>query len=154
MNKYIAIIAFVMVAISVLTSSCGDVDEANMRHIEAMRDTIFKTFPTVASITIRVEDAENLHVTLGDAHLYAASDNAKKKEANKIGRMALGIFGKKEPQKGNDFMAMLRRRIFGGGNMLQNGKLTITKNEHTEEEYPADGISVDINLDSLRQSKP
>lgn len=154
MNKCVAIIAVMIVSMSVLMSSCSDEEASNMRHIEAIRDSIFKTFPTVASITIRVEDAENLHVTVGDAHLYAADDNAKKNVANKIGRMALGIFGKKEPQKETSFMAMLKHRIFGDGNMLQNGKLTVTKNEHTEEEYPADGISVNINLDSLRQSKP
>jgi hypothetical protein len=129
-NFTVLIVAVIMIAFA----SCKDTEASDVQHIEEMKDTIFKTFPTVVGITIRVEESSQLYVTIGDAHLYKADDVARQKEANRIGVIALHIFGK--------------------DNELEKGKLTVTKNEHTEEENPADGITTNINLDSLRKSNP
>jgi hypothetical protein len=151
MNKYV--IAIALLTIVTTLNACSDGEADNMQHIETMRDSIFKTFPTVAGITIRVNDGQHLHITVGDAHLYGASDAVKQQEANQMGLMAIRIFSKNNKQNENKMQQMLQRIFGNGDNTLHDGKLTITKNEHTEEEDPADGITININLDSLRKSK-
>ena len=118
-----------IIALIVAISSCKD-ETSYMPQEAQMKDSIFKAYPTtVASITIQVLDKTQLNIVLGGARLYAADADKKQQMANDLGLMAL--------------------RIFGKDSYLKTGRLIITKDERNSSENPPDGITTNINLDSL-----
>jgi hypothetical protein len=121
------IILFVIVA----ASSCKD-EDTDMAHMTQLQDSINTHYPTAQGIHINPEDRENLIVVLGDLTLYPASADVKQREATDIGKMAVSIFGK--------------------DSYLRKGKLVVTKDIHNTSNEPADGITVNINIDSLKKA--
>jgi len=113
-----------------LMASCQD-ETSYMPQISQMKDSIFKAYPTtVASITIKVEDKTRLNVVLGGAELYKQPADKRQQMGNDLGLMAI--------------------RIFGKDSYLKIGKLMVTADERNSSEAPADAITSDINIDSLK----
>jgi hypothetical protein len=127
MRKYI--LPFASLVLLSVMSACQD-EASYMPQIEQMKDSIFNAYPTVGAITIKVEDKTNLKVVLGDERLYGAAAEARQKEANELGLMAI--------------------RIFGKDSHLRAGALIVTKDMKNNSEKPADGIVTPINIDSLK----
>ena len=118
-----------IIAVIGVVSSCKD-ETSYMPQEAQMKDSIFKAYPTtVASIWIHVTDKTQIDIVLGGRKLYATGAAQKQQMANELGFMAL--------------------RIFGKDSYLKTGKLVITKDEQNSVDNPADGISTNINLDSL-----
>ena len=118
--------------IYVLTTSCKDASENNMQYIGELKDSIFKAYPNVASITIEVKDNKTLAITLGDVHLYKAPDAKRQQVANEMGTMALRIFPKNTD-------------IDKGEIVVSNDEKSTTMDRNTAKITP-------INIDSLRKS--
>ena len=116
----------------VFTPSCKDVDASDTPSQEMLRDSLFRNYPTIASISLGVEGRSDLTVTIGDPVLYAASDDKKKKEADEIGHMAL--------------------RIFGKDNFLEKGKLVISKDQKNKKIDPPDGITIPIDIEGMKKA--
>lgn len=114
-----------------LLASCKSTDTSYMQYNEQMKDSIFKAYPTVNSVTIEEEDGAVLKVTLGDAHLFSASPADRQKVANEIGMMAL--------------------RIFPKDNNIDKGQLLVSKDEKSVEVNASQAQKCDINIDSLRK---
>jgi len=128
--KELSLTVFILTAI-IAFSSCND-EDTDMAHMTQLQDSINRYYPTAEAIHINPEDRENLIVVLGDTRLYAAPEDVKQHEATDIGRMAIGIWGK--------------------DGYLKKGKLVVTKDTHNTSNEPADGITVGINIDSLKKA--
>lgn len=110
--------------------ACKDPDASDMTQINAVRDSIFKVYPTVGSILIKVEDRTSVKVILGDSHLYTATVQHRQEEAQEIGKIVLHAFGK--------------------DTYLDKGVLLVTQNERNSEEAPADALSTPIDIKVLK----
>lgn len=123
---------FSLIALLVIAfSACKEADEStHMAKMDEMKDSIFKAYPTVAAVTMNVQNETLLIITLGDKHLYKATDAGKQKTAIDLGLMTL--------------------RIFGNDNSFNKGKLIVTPNERNDKAEPEDGIVTMINIDSLK----
>jgi hypothetical protein len=127
-------LAIVSMAVSVCFWSCKEGGEQYLQQKADLRDSIFAAYPTtVASITIELKTETELNVILGGDQLYKSTPTQQQKMAGEVGSMAL--------------------RIFGKDNYLKTGKLTLTKDERNLSTEPADGVSTNINLDSLKKVK-
>jgi len=113
-----------------LISSCEE-EKSNMPYIQQMKDTIFAGYPTVAGVTIDVQESTMLEVVLKDASLYNKTDADRQKVATSIGMMAL--------------------RIFGKDNKLERGELLVSKDMPSGEIIPDDAKKTNINIDSLKK---
>ena len=121
----------IVVLFFVLMSSCGE-ESSYMPQIAEMKDSIFKAYPTtVASILIDVDNKTKLNIVLGGEALYKTEADKRQKMANDLGLMAV--------------------RIFGKDSYLKTGQLVITKDEKNSLVTPPDGLSVPINIDSLKK---
>lgn len=118
--------------IFLIASGCKEAPESNMLYIEQMKDSIFKAYPTVASVTIEVNDDNKLAITVGDKHLFQKDDAKRQQTALEMGAMALRIFPKNSD--------------------LAKGELIISDDEKSVNiDKNAAKISA-INIDSLRKS--
>ena len=116
-----------------LFSSCKDNDESNMQYEEQMKDSIFKYYPTVASITIKVKERSEIDVILGSAQMFEKTDAERQQTANEMGMMAL--------------------RLFPKDNNLDRGQLFVSKDEKSMDVNLAEAKTSKINIDSLRKAK-
>jgi hypothetical protein len=74
--------------------SCKDDSQPN-NYEEQLKDSIFKTYSYVASVTIKVNpDHDKLEVILGAPALHDKSENDRQKVGDEIALMALHIFDK------------------------------------------------------------
>jgi hypothetical protein len=115
-----------------LLASCDD-GTSHMAYMEQIKDTVFKTYPTVAGVTVKVsDDAKDITIILGDKHLYEAPIEMQQKEAYDVSIMALHIFGKE--------------------NTLKTGSVIISKDEKSEQPDVANTKIITINIDSLKKA--
>ncbi|HXS37560.1 MAG TPA: hypothetical protein VN721_12730 [Flavipsychrobacter sp.] len=119
-----------LLSVMFLISSCEE-EKSNMPYIQQMKDTIFAGYPTVAGVTIDVQESTMLEVVLKDASLYNKTDADRQKVATSIGMMAL--------------------RIFGKDNKLERGELLVSKDMPSGEIIPDDAKKTNINIDSLKK---
>ncbi len=112
-------------------SACKDPDAAYTQYSEQMKDSIFKSYPTVAGITIEVKDRTALDITLGSVDLFKTSDAEREKTANELGMMAL--------------------RLYPKDNSFEKVRLIVSRDEKSEHVNIAEAKISNINLDSLRK---
>src|SRR5262245_9846905 len=99
-------------------------------QLHKIEDGIPKIIPTVTLINTRQgEDHSKLKIILGDPTFYNANNDEKHIKAVEVGKMVL--------------------EVVGVDNCLSDGKLVITKDVRNQAEDPADGIALDMKLDSL-----
>ena len=125
-------LALPAIALLIATASCRDFSgESHMQQMSAMKDSIFKIYPHVASVLMNVQN-QALLVTLGSKSMAAYSTDQRQKLANELGAMTLRLFGKdKSPEQ---------------------EKLIITPNERNDLAEPGDGVTTVINMDSLQKA--
>lgn len=134
-TQYLNMKKSLLVAIAciyIIGSGCKDTTESNMQYIGDMKDSIFKTYPNVASVTIEVKDNKTLDVTLGDVQLFKATDIKRQQVANELGQMAL--------------------RIFPKNTEIEKGEIVISDDEKSTVIDRSNAKIVAINIDSLRKS--
>jgi len=121
----------VSITFIIFFAACKDDEGSHMAYMEKIKDTVFKSYPTVAGVTVKVsDDGKEISIVLGDKHLYNASPETQQKEANDVAAMALNIFGK--------------------DNLLKKGTVIISKDEKNEQPAATDSKTIIINLDSLK----
>lgn len=100
-------------------SACST-ESGNMAHMNQMKDSVFARYANIASVTINVENDNDLLVAVGSEDLYLADEATRQRVANEMTAMAMRIFGEK--------------------NKLEQGKLLVTKNEMNQDAQPADAL--------------
>lgn len=122
-----------LVLTSVLFAACNGMKEQKALttdQIHKIEDGIPKIIPSVTLINTRQgEDHSKVTIILGDPTFYAASDADKQKKAIELGKLVLETAGVE--------------------NSLHDGKVIITKDIQNQSESPADGIILNMKLDSL-----
>jgi len=103
-----------------------------MQYIGQMKDSIFKAYPTVASITIEIKDKRTLDITIGDKHLFKAVPAKQQQEATEMGIMALRLFPKNTD--------------------IDKGELVVSDDEKSTVVDRTTATIIPINIDSLRKS--
>ena len=126
------IIALIAISISAFWG-CKEQADVSMEQIHHLQDTVAKVIPGITAIDIKVTGQKELKVIIGDASLYGKSQDAQKYAAYKAGEHAMLIFGEENPVK--------------------SGTLIITKENRQSawDTDPADGIKIDMKLDSLKE---
>jgi uncharacterized lipoprotein len=122
MKKYFLLPA----ALFIMGLAACSTDAGNMANMDKMKDSVFQMIPTTAAVTLNVQNDRLLLITLGDASLYKASAEERRKTATELGAMT--------------------RRIFGKESRLQKAKLIVTADEKNQQAEPADGIVTEIDL--------
>ena len=114
-------------------AACNDFkDENHMQKMAAMKDSIFKAHPSVASITLNVQDNKLFIITLGSKKLAKSTDAERQMLAGDLGAMTL--------------------RLFGKDNGISKEKLIITPNEMNDQAEPTDGVITALDMDSLQKA--
>ncbi len=126
------ILPIAMAAVYIMTAACADPNESNMQYIGQMKDSIFKAYPTVASITIEIKDKRALDITIGDRHLFKADASKQQQEATEMGIMAVHLFPKNTD--------------------IDKGTLVISDDEKSTVVDRTAAKIIPINIDSLRKS--
>lgn len=126
------IIAMAAVLLCFAAASCKELAESHMTEMARMRDSVFQKYPSVAAITINIQDNKRLIFTLGSRKLAKAGEAERKQMAADLAAMAL--------------------RMLGKDSGIEEQKLIITPNERNDEAEPADGIVTTFNIDSLEKA--
>lgn len=122
----------VLLSASLGIVSCKEVAESHMAEMAQMRDSVFKSYPSVAAVTINVQDNKRILFTFGSRKLAAASEAQRQQMAAALGAMTL--------------------RMFGKDSGIEEEKLIITPNERNDQAEPADGVVTTFNIDSLERT--
>lgn len=125
---------FIVLALATTIAACKEGNADNQPYMEQMKDSIFKAYPTVNSVTVDLKDGNELNVVLGDAHMFTANAATRQHTANSIGMMAL--------------------RMFPANSALSNGTLYISKDEKSVDVDKSQAAQSVINIDSLRKIMP
>lgn len=112
--------------------SCKEVAESHMKEMVQMRDSVFKNYPSVAAVTINVQDNKRIIFTFGSRKLAGAGEAQRQQMAAELGAMTL--------------------RMFGKNSGIEEEKLIITPDEQNDQAEPADGIVTTFNIDSLART--
>ena len=123
--KYLAIAALFSIAFV----SCQDI-QLQMGQVHRYNDTIPNVIPNLSTVQTRVDDNEHLKLIVGSPRFYSAATASMQEAAVKAGQAALAIFG----------------------NGITSGTLIITQDLKDHQEDPADGIKVDMKIDSLKKA--
>lgn len=118
------------------TSSCDETDDAskriNVTHTTQFEDSIPNIIPGTRSIhTLQDNDYKKAMIIVGSPSFYAASADDQQRAAVRTGQMVL--------------------HVLGAEGKVEEAKLVITKLDNNENKAPADGISLDMKIDSLKK---
>jgi hypothetical protein len=118
----------------VFINGCGlkEQKRIEMTQVQQMQDSIPKIIPGVRSIhIIQDDDYSKVMIIVGTPSFFDANDDRKQQSAINTGAMVL--------------------HVLGADNSLSKGTLVITKKDMDTKEVPADGISIDMKIDSLKK---
>lgn len=110
---------FSLLATSIFFTACST-GAGNMAQMNQMKDSVFAAFPTVAAVTINVQNDNVLLVAIGSQDLYQADATTRQHVA--------------------DEMAAMAKRIFGKKSKLETGKMMVTHDEMNQAAEPADAL--------------
>lgn len=116
-------------------SSCEGPKLPEMSQVYDYQDSILHTIPGIGTVQARVErdfntEAIVLKLYIRDVGFYSSSPEKMQEEAVKAGQMALKVFG----------------------DVLDKGVFIATKELQSQDAEPADGIKMDMKLDSLKKA--
>lgn len=80
-----------LMALTCLLAACGQMS-AGLKDAKALQDTVQEAYPDVDKVSITLQNASSISVTLRDNELYNAPHAAHQQQADAIGRMAAHIF--------------------------------------------------------------
>ena len=115
-----------------LAVSCSN-NAGNMTKMAEMKDSIFAAYPTVAAVTINIENDNELVIALGSQDLYTQDEVKRQAVANEMGAMAI--------------------RLFGKDNKLEHGKILVTQNEMNQEPSPAGALVSQMDFVTLKKEQ-
>ena len=122
-----------LMVVALLASFASCREDSDMAYMQQLQDSVFAAYPgKVGAVHIKPEDRENLILVLGAPGMYSMPEDQRQAEAVAIGAMAL--------------------RIFGKGNYLKTGRLVFTKDVHNTLDAPADALTSDMKIDSLKKA--
>lgn len=104
-------------ATSTLLFSCQD-EVNNTESIKRMEDTLFKSYPTMAGVSVEVKANKELNIVVRSAQLYSTSTENKQKVSTEIQDIA--------------------ESVFGTNNELDRGEVIFTKDERNTDMNPPD----------------
>lgn len=104
-------------ATSSLLFSCKEPAD-NTEAIKRMEDTLFKSYPTMAGVSVEVKDNSVLNIVVRSAQLYSTSTENKQKVSGEI----------------ND----ISKSVFGTNNELEKGEVIFTRDERNTDMNPQD----------------
>jgi hypothetical protein len=133
MKKLLIPIAIITVITGATLTGCKEPKEITMDQVQAIEDSIPKLFPSARTIhTLQDNDYSNVKLIVADPVFYNATPEQKQAMAIRTGSMIL--------------------HVLGGDNSITKATLIITKDTHTENQDPADGIKTDMKIDSLEKA--
>jgi hypothetical protein len=115
----------IAIASTTLLFSCHD-EVSNMESIKRMEDTLFKSYPTMAGVSVEVKDYHELNVVVRSAQLYSTTPENKQKVSAEIGKMA--------------------ESVFGTNNELDKGQVIFTKDELSTDMKPKDAQAYPVTF--------
>jgi hypothetical protein len=121
MNTFRTIIAALITIFTMNSCSSGT---GNMAQMNQLKDSIFAAYPTVAAVTVNVQNDNNLLIAVGSEDLYRADAAQRQLIADEMASMAL--------------------RIFGDKSKLEHGKMLVTRNEMNQDAEPTDALVSDM----------
>lgn len=104
-------------------TACQD-EYSDMEAIKRMEDTLFKSYPTMAGVSVEVKAHRELNVVVRSAQLYSTNGENKQKVSNEIGTIA--------------------QAVFGTNNELDRGQVIFTKDERSTDMKPKDADTYSI----------
>jgi hypothetical protein len=123
--KKLTLLPLLLFAAFFSLTACRD-EFSDMASIKRMEDTLFKTYPTMAGVSVEVNEHHELNVVVRSAQLYSTDGENQQKVASEIGAMA--------------------QNVFGTNNELDKGQVTFTKDERSTDMKPADGKTFPISF--------
>jgi hypothetical protein len=123
MKQIIALFSLLLATVFFNDCSTG---AGNMAQMNQMKDSVFAAFPTVAAVTINVQNDNVLLVAIGSQDLYQADAATRQHVA--------------------DEMAAIAKRIFGEQRKLETGKMMVTHDEMNQSAEPADALISPMDL--------
>ena len=115
----------ITIAATTLLFSCRD-QVSDMDSIKRMEDTLFKSYPTMAGVSVEVKEYHELNVVVRSAQLYSTTPENKQKVSAEIGKMA--------------------ESIFGTNNELDKGQVIFTQDERSTDMKPKDAKAYPITF--------
>jgi hypothetical protein len=112
---------------------CKEAAEVNMEQIHRLQDTVAACTPGVTAIDVKVTEQKELKVIISDAALYDKPADQRNNAAYKAGEKAMLLFGEENPIKSGVFIISKEAR------------------QGAWDKDPADGIRIDMKLDSLKE---
>ncbi len=127
--KRIVLMLFVAVGLFAMPS-CKEME--NDGKTLTVQDSLATVFPTYQSVKILVdEDHSHMKLVIGDVAFYNSTPEEKTKKTREYGQMV--------------------ERIYGPGNLLKRGEVTVTKDPRNTDMEPKDGITTPIPFDELKK---
>lgn len=120
--------------LATIICSCGlkEQKRIDMTQVQQMQDSIPGIIPGVRSIhIIQDDDYSKVMIIVGTPSFYDASDGKKQQAAVNTGAMVM--------------------HVLGADNSISKATLVLTKKDMDTKEVPADGISLDMKIDSLKK---
>ena len=108
--------------------SCNEPRIIEMEEVHKFEDGIPAIIPSAATVQTRIEKNVDLKLIVGAPKFYDASPVEMRQAAVNAGQLALATFGTD----------------------IEQGVLIITKDMKNHLENPADGIILDMHVDSLK----
>lgn len=133
MNKLLIPIA----AAAICITSCKDTEykRINSDQLRMIEDSVAHLIPDVRTIHTLQNDDDDLtkvKIIIGDVTFYAASADAKRAAADRLG------------------LAILR--VMGKDNNLKKGIIVFTRNVKDDKENLADAINIEIDLAAMQKT--
>ena len=110
-------------------SSCIDEEVSRMPQMEQLKDSVFARYPTVRAVTVNVRQGNTLIFALGDPDLYKKPEAYRDKMGKELGQLTLSVMGK--------------------DNNLDKARMIVTPNTRNMDAEPKDGLTTEIDLESL-----
>ncbi len=79
--------------ITIFSFGCKEYDDQlNAVTNEKFKDTVFKTFPTVNYVFVKVDGFENVTVMFGDKELFNAPAEKQQEVSNEVAQIVYGMY--------------------------------------------------------------
>ena len=128
---------FTILPVILFTASCGLKEQVkiNMAQVAQIEDSMLKgqIIPKTVSVHIlQDEDYSKANFIIGNKALYSSKDS------NKMQKAAIRT-------------GLMLARVLGPEMSLSKGTFIISCNDHDDNKIPADGMSFDMKIDSLKK---
>jgi hypothetical protein len=128
------LIPFAILSLLIFAASCGLKEQKKITTDQSTQfeDSIPHIIPSARSIhTMQNDDITKVTIVVGDPSFYTSDPAAKQQAAIRVGLMVL--------------------HVLGPDNNLNTGTFAVTKKDDNNDKLPADAITADMKIDSLKK---